>query len=762
MLSPIKLRLVLVLLACNCTTFVLSQNQTLSAKVISNTYKLPVEGITVTLLPENSTTITNENGQFHFITNTASITALLLSGIGYETLEIPFARFKNNATLTIVAAPSTTLNAVVINSGTISNQYKQISTLDIKMRGVANSQEVLRIVPGLFIGQHQGGGKAEQIFIRGFDCDHGTDISLNVDGMPINMPSHAHGQGYADAHFIIPETIETVDFKKGAYYAEKGNFDTGGFVDFKTANSFDHNLIKVEGGSFNTKRIVGIFNLLNDKQVAKQQSWYVASEYNYSDGYFENPQNFYRFNFFTKYKGKISENNFLQFSASTLQSTWNASGQIPDRAVSSGLIGFYGAIDPTEGGSTSRTNVNTQLFTTLSNGDLLKNQLFYSNYAFDLHTNFTFFLNDPINGDQIRQKENRNLVGYNFNYNHVTYFGTAKLTSDLGFNSRLDLTTNSELSNTVNRFTVIKPIKLGDITEGNAGIYASETLKFNEKWSLNLGLRFDQFFNQYNNKLATDTTLNGVGVYKTNATIVSPKMSVYYHINNKTQVYFTSGKGFHSNDTRAVIVTNGKEVLPPATGFDFGTIFKPTDHLLLHFATWYMNLKQEFVYSGDGGIVEITGQTKRIGLDMTVRYEPIKSVYIDIDSNYAHGRYVNNPKGQDYIPLAPVWSSTGGITYKNKNGINGGLRYRYLSDRAATEDYSLRAKGYFVSDAVLNYTKSNYEIGIRATNIFNTKWKETQFATETRLQGESNATTEICFTPGTKFMALVSVSYFFK
>lgn len=740
-----------------------AQNNIIKSKVINSENYLPIEGIKVMLLPDKISTSTDENGYFVFNETTLKTKSIEFSGIGFQTKTILIEDFKSGSTILITPKKVTALKEVVVNSGVVGNQYKQVSKIDIKMRGVSNSQEVLRFVPGLFIGQHQGGGKAEQIFIRGFDCDHGTDISLNVDGMPINMTSHAHGQGYADAHFIIPETIESVDFKKGSYYAEKGNFDTAGFVDFKTANSFDQNLIKFEGGMFNTKRIVGIFNLLSDKQIAKQQSWYVASEYNYSDGYFDNPQNFNRFNFFTKYKGKISENSFLELSASTLESKWNASGQIPDRAVDSGLIGFYGAIDPSEGGVTSRSNFNSQLLTTLRNGDLFKNQIYYSNYSFDLHTNFTFFLDDPINGDQIRQKENRNLIGYNSNYNHINYFRKIRITSDVGINTRLDLTNNSELTHTVDRYTVINPIKLGNISEMNLALYISETFKFNEKWSINAGLRFDQFFNQYNNKLASDATLlNGIGIYKANANIVSPKLSVYYHLNNKTQFYLCTGRGFHSNDTRAVVVTNGKQILPPATGVDLGTIFKPSNNLLLHLAAWYMNLNQEFVYSGDGGIVEITGRTRRIGLDMSLRYQPIKSLYIDVDINYAHGRYTDEPKGRDYIPLAPVWSSTGGITYKNKNGINGGLRYRYLSDRPAIEDYSLTATGYFITDAVLNYTKPRYEIGLKANNIFNTKWKETQFATETRLQGETNPVTEICFTPGTKFMTVLSFSYYFK
>lgn len=739
-----------------------AQHNHIQGKVVDDNNKLPVEGITITLLPINKTTTTNENGSFTFNENKVNIQSIVFSGFGYKKIIIAIADFQIGGTIALKTKTITTLDEVVVNSGGNAKQQNQISKLDIKMRGVNNSQEVLRIVPGLFIGQHQGGGKAEQIFIRGFDCDHGTDISLNVDGMPINMVSHAHGQGYADAHFIIPETIESVDFKKGTYNAEKGNFDTAGYVDFKTANAVDKNTIKLEGGMFNSARVVGVFNLLSDAQKAKQQSWYMATEYNYSDGYFDNPQHFNRFNFFTKYHGKVSENSFLQLSASTLYSKWNASGQIPDRAVDQGLIGFYGALDPTEGGVTARSNFNAQLLTTLKNHDFIKNQLYFTNYSFDLHTNFTFYLDDPINGDQIRQKENRNLIGYNGSYNHISYVGSTKITTDSGINFRLDKTNNSELSHTIDRFTLINPIKLGDISELNAAAYISETFKFNEKWTLNTGLRFDQFYDQYNNKLASDPILNGVGLYKANANIWSPKLSVYYHASKNIQFFIASGRGFHSNDTRVVVATDGKQILPPAYGVDLGTIFKPTDNLVVHFAAWYMGLKQEFIYAGDGGTVDITGATRRIGVDGSIRYEPIHSVYVDIDVNYAHGRYVDLPKGQDYIPLAPVWSATGGIMYKNKNGLNGGLRYRYLSDRPAIEDNSLTAQGYFVTDAVLNYSKPRYEIGLKVNNIFNTKWKETQFATETRLQNETTPVTEICFTPGTKVMALLGVSYYFK
>ena len=728
----------------------------IKGKIIDATSLQPIEGATVIFLPENISGVTDQLGNFSSKIK-SSTKQVQFSSIGYQTKTIALNDLKKaNYSVTLISQ-SIEIKSVVVSAHS-GDQYKVISKTDIAMRGVNNSQEVLRIIPGIVIGQHQGGGKAEQIFLRGFDADHGTDFRLDVDGLPINMVSHAHGQGFADSHFIIPETIESVDFKKGPYTASKGDFATTGFVDFNTRNFINENLVKIEGGQFKTFRVLGMFNLLNQKAKQKEQSWYVASEYRYSDAYFESPQHFKRFNLFTKYNGKISKRSYLNFSATTFWSKWDASGQIPDRAVDKGLIGFYGAIDPFEGGITYRSNFNAQLLTSLANGDLIKNQLYYSNTHFDLHTNFTFFLDDPINGDEIRQKEARNLMGYNGSYLHNTYSGDIKFTTEAGLQIRYDMTKNSELSHTKDRFTLLNRIKLGDITELSLSPYVSETFKFNEHFGVNAGLRYDQFFHKYNNKFAGDTTLPGVGIYKANAGTINPKLNFYYHVNNGLQFYLTSGKGYHSNDTRAVVVEHGDKILPAAYSADLGTVFKPTKNIIINAAIWNIYLEQEFVYSGDGGFVEFSGKTKRIGFDFSGRYEPVKSLYFDIDLNYAHGRAVDEPKGADRIPLAPIWTSTAGITYTHKNGFNGSFRYRYVGDRPANEDNSLTARGYFITDVVLNYTKKKYEIGLVINNVFNTRWKETQFDTETQLKNETTPVDEVCFTPGTPFAAKLSLS----
>ncbi|MEO6001454.1 MAG: TonB-dependent receptor plug domain-containing protein [Chitinophagaceae bacterium] len=728
--------------------------------ILDSKTNFPVEGATVTLIPSKLSTITDGNGRFIFKAKYDSSSFILVNTIGYRQKNLLVTELIKNNVLRLLQKQTELQDVVVIASA--GDQFKPISKMDIAMRGVNNSQEVLRIIPGIVIGQHQGGGKAEQIFLRGFDADHGTDFRMDVDGLPINMVSHAHGQGFADSHFIIPETIETVDFKKGPYTADKGDFATTGFVDFNTKDALNNNLVKGEGGMFNTYRALAMVNLLNNKLREKQQSWYVASEYRYSDAYFNNPQHFKRFNLFTKYNGKLSTHSFLTASATTFWSKWDASGQIPDRAVDKGIIGFYGAIDPFEGGITYRTNANVQLTTSFDNGDLLKNQVYYSNSHFDLHTNFTFFLVDSVNGDQIRQKEARNLMGYNGSYHHVSNVNDIKLSTEGGLNIRFDKTLNSELSHTKDRFTTLEQIKLGDIIELNIAPYISETISFNQHFSINAGLRADQFYHKYDNKLANDTTLSGTGIYKADAYTLSPKLNFYYHVNDKMQFYLTSGKGFHSNDTRAVVVENGMKILPAAYAADFGTVFKPTRNVLINAAIWYINLEQEFVYSGDGGNIDFNGKTRRLGFDFSGRYQPIKSLYFDADLNYAHGRATGTLKGDDYIPLAPVWTSTGGITYTNKTGINGSIHYRYVGNRAGNEDYSLTAEGYFITDAVVNFTKPKYEIGLVINNIFNTKWKETQFDTETRLRNEPLPVDEICFTPGTPFAAKISFAYLFR
>ena len=728
-----------------------AQQSILQGVVLDKTTKKALPFTTVSIENTPLSTATNESGFFYFKNLEAGTYKILVSFIGYNTYSEQVTIAKDSKTNLNIALESGTmlLEEIAITS---PNAHKQqiINKIDINLRPLSNSQEILRMVPGLFIGQHAGGGKAEQIFLRGFDIDHGTDIRLTVDGMPVNMVSHAHGQGYADLHFVIPELVEVVDFKKGMYHADKGNFSTAGWVNFHTRDALDNNIVKLEAGQFNTYRGLAAFNLLGEKARQNSQSAYFATEYNYSDSYFDAPQRFNRLNVFGKYNGKISDKTNLKLTASHFTSKWNHSGQIPDRAVADGSISFFGAIDNTEGGQTSRTNLNAEVLTNTRNGGFIKNQFFYTNYNFELYLNFTFFLEDSINGDQIRQKEGRNIFGYNGSYTLPTSFLGKKAETTIGVQYRQDLTKNTELSHTLNRETVIDPIKLGDIGETNAGFYFDEDIHLSTQWHLNLGVRYDYFKNQYLDKLDNNkkgTSENGA---------FFPKINAYYTPNNHFQFYFNTGRGFHSNDTRVVVPQNGKEILPAAYGSDLGMNWKPTPRLLINSALWYLWLAQEFVYVGDAGVVEPSGKTQRMGIDVSARYQLTNQLFADFDANLTQPRAIGEAKGADYLPLAPIFTSIGGLSLYNKTGFNGSLRYRYMANRPANEDNTIVAKGYFITDLQLNYTKKKYSFGLSIYNLFNQKWKETQFATESRLKNEVNPVNEIHFTAGSPFFAKAS------
>jgi outer membrane receptor protein involved in Fe transport len=297
-------------------------------------------------------------------------------------------------------------------------------------------------------------------------------------------------------------------------------------------------------------------------------------------------------------------------------------------------------------------------------------------------------------------------------------------------------------------------IKLGDIKESNGFAFVQQQAATG-KWLIDAGLRADYLHFNYLDKLST-TQQAAQGKQ-----ILSPKLNIQYTVNSGLQLYIKAGKGFHSNDARVVVANNGNLILPAAYGGDIGLIVKPAAKLLLNVAAWYLYLDQEFVYQGDDGNIQPSGKTRREGIDIITRYQFADHLFANLNLNLTKPRALGVGKGQDYIPLAPTASSTGGIFYKVKYGFNGSVSYRYLKHRPANEDNSIVAKGYFVTDLAINYTQPKYEIGIAVENLFNIKWNEAQFATESRLKNEAVPVTELNFTPGTPFFARLKFAVFF-
>ncbi len=724
------------------TIFTISSYSQLHKGMVQDSIGNPIENAYVINISSKSHAHTNEFGVYQ-IDKTTTNDELIISALGFKKLNFIIVDTESNITLEedIYKLEQVTIQPKL-------SAMNVISKMDLSTNPVNSSQEILRKVPGLFIGQHAGGGKAEQLFLRGFDIDHGTDIAVSVDGMPVNMVSHAHGQGYADLHFVIPETVDKIDFGKGPYYANKGDFATAGYVGFQTREKFDSSSINLEVGQFNTLRTVGIFNLLNKNRT---QNAFIATEYILTDGPFDSPQNFKRINLFGKYTGILADNSKFSIQVSRFASKWNASGQIPQRLVDNGTISRFGAVDDTEGGDTSRTNVNFSIVKPIAENTFLKANSFYSYYDFELYSNFTFFLEDPINGDQIRQKEQRNIYGLNAELS--TKQTNASYQFGIGFRS--DATNDTELSHTKGRYTTLEIIKLGAINQSNMFSYVNAEFEFG-KLKINPAIRVDYFKFNYENKLTSIFQTQSENKFK-----VSPKLNFIYSQNNNFQLFLKSGLGFHSNDTRVVVEQTGKKILPTAFGSDFGAIFKPLPKMVVTTALWYLFLEQEFVYVGDAGIVEPSGRSSRMGIDFGLRYQLNKWLFFDTDLNYTYARSIDEPSGQNYIPLAPDFTATGGFSVTNLKHFSGGFHYRYLKSRPANEDNSIVAKGYMVSDLNINYEIKNFVFGIAVENIFNTKWNETQFATESRLQNESQAVTEIHFTPGTPLFIKSKIVYKF-
>ncbi len=705
-----------------------------------------IPGAYVNHLGSDQHTHTNEHGEF-FIKQVKVRDTLEVRHIGFETVQF-IVRDLNRSVEIKMTESLLRLSEVVVEKST--NSLSLLRRIDLVTNPVNSSQELLRKIPGLFIAQHSGGGKAEQIFLRGFDLDHGTDINITVDGLPVNMVSHAHGQGYSDLHFLIPETVEAIDFSKGPYQTNKGNFTTAGYVDFKTKQDLDQSLISVKAGQFNTLRTVGLF----DMDFSENSNGYVAAEYLGSNGPFDNPQDLTRINLVGKFTSSLDDNQG-RISATLMHfdSKWDASGLIPPRAVESGMISRFGSIDPTQGGETRRTSAILEYDRAVNELTFLKNRVYYSAYDFDLFSNFSFYMNDPVNGDRIRQREDRTIFGFNSELTRTTYVSGKELELQVGIGLRNDLVDDLLLSDVIDRYTAKDTTQLGDVNELNAFTYLNAELEIG-KWLLNGGLRLDYFDFQYRDHLGADYQPQTRDKAR-----VSPKLNFIYHHSSDLQFYVKSGIGFHSNDTR-VSVTNQREVLPAAYGVDLGTIWKPIPRLVADVAFWYLFLDQEFVYVGDEGVVEPSGRSRRTGVDVGLRYQLSDWLFADADFNYSRARSVDESEFNQFIPLAPEITAMGSINVI-KGNFTAGIQTRYLSDRPANEDNSLVAEGYVVTDLNLGYNLNKIHFQINVENLFDQEWKEAQFAVESQLQSETQPVEEVHFIPGTPLFVTGSIQYTF-
>lgn len=744
-------KIIVAFLALSFNAKVLAQETEKKLLIKDADDKFPIADVLVQYDHGNSHAHSGEDGTVQFSIKSFPDT-LVITHKGYDEVKWAITNDEDKNKVVFLQHKPFQISEVSINHNSF---LTAITKVDLNKFPVNSAQDLLRKVPGLFIAQHAGGGKAEQLFLRGFDADHGTDVSVNVDGMPVNVVSHAHGQGYSDLHFVIPETVNNIDFGKGAYYMDRGDFNTAGYVDFKTYDHLQNSMIKLEGGSFNSKRILGMFNILNDTKERK--SAYLAAEYNYTNGAFDVKQNFNRINIFGKYNQWITDNDYFNLQFSNFNSSWNASGQIPERAVNNGIIDRWQSIDPTEGGETSRTNVEMNYKHIISPSENIEAMAFYSKYNFNLYSDFTFYLKDKDYGDEIQQTDGRNMYGVEVKHTKNFWFDNSSLNWISGIGFRNDDINTLQLNHVYNRDLLLD--RLADVQGTETNLHAFSGLVWKTgKFTINPALRVDHFIFNLHDLLDVEQLPSGQSREETR---LSPKLNFSYAQNDNIMWFLKTGMGFHSNDIRVVVANKNENTLPYSLGGDFGVRLHPFKSLIITPTLWYMYLQQEFVYVGDEAVVEPSGKSRRFGADLGIRFQPLENFYLNADINYSNARFTEEENGQDYVPLAPVVTSTGSVNWDFMHGFSLGLQYRYLGERPAVEDNSIRTKAYFVNDLMLSYNRQKWGANIQVNNLFNVKWNEAQFATETQLKGEAEPITDLTYTPGNPFGVRVGLYYKF-
>ncbi len=757
----------------------------------------PLVGAEIELVGKYLGTVSDSSGYFYLADLAPGEYRVRVTYLGYLSSEMPVkvrpgevVRLEFNLKPRPLALGKILVEAEKVYSAASSRAVRRF---DIKVRPTRSAQDMLQMAPGLFIAQHAGGGKAEQIFLRGFDCDHGTDVAIDVDGIPVNMVTHGHGQGYADLHFLIPEVVEAIDVYKGPYFAPYGNLATAGAVSFTTKDHLEHNRVSLELGSFNTRRLTGLFRI---PHLGAEQNGYLAAQFYRTDGPFESPQDFNRFNLFGKFHQHFSARSKLTFSFGTFGSAWNASGQIPQRAVDRGLITRWGAIDDLEGGTTGRQNVNLVYSLRDDASRALRIQAYASRYNFKLFSNFTLFLKDTLNGDMIEQFDNRQLVGMNAFYKFSAPWGRFFRTTTFAGGFRQD-NIHVGLWKAPGRQRVQAWVD-NRVVEQNLYFWYREEVVFSSFFRMQLGLRGDYFTFDVDDRLDDPAVADSSGLPRASGyaqkAILSPKVNLVFSPTSTVDIFVNAGSGFHSNDARDVVISQKMhdltkyyrekgyseaeiaaqlrrrhfdpaqrdiEFLPRAVGAELGLRTRLFGRLNLGLAAWWLDLQEELVYVGDEGSTEISGPTRRMGLDVEVRLMLAPYLWFDSDLNLARARYKDLPDGENEIPLAPRFTSTGGLTLLHPNGWEGSLRYRFITDRPANETNTVVAKGYTVVDATLGYRFGDLKLVVMAENLFNVEWNEAQFDTESRLPGEKEPVSEIHFTPGNPRNVRLGISYRF-
>jgi hypothetical protein len=628
---------------------------------------------------------------------------------------------------------------------------------EILLQPQGRPAQVLRLIPGFITAEHSGGaGKADQYFLRGFDADHGTDVAFFVDNMPINLRTHGHGQGYTDLNFIIPETIQGIDVVKGTYHTEFGDFNTAGAVRFKTREVLQENVVQGAFGQFDTQRYLLMLSPTKDKV----RTLFAAEGY-YTNGPFENDNRYFRFNLMGKATVNPTVRSEFSVTGSYQKSNWNASGEIPFRAVTDGTIDRFGSIDPTEGGKTQRATGRMRYHYDTPSGGQFFADAYLMYYKLDLWTNFTFFLDDPVNGDGINQHDQRYMYGGNLGYRQAGELFGIHSAATAGVQIRNDDISNIRLG-TQTRRTATGTIVESAVEEASYSPYVKLELQPMPWMRLAGGVRADYFTFDVRN--LCDTCPEQPAGRKDSGQ-VSPKANLILGPWFNTEFFANYGTGFHSNDARST-VAGGSTPLARAQGVEVGLRSKPwgPDRTELMATFWGLDLNSELVFVGDAGTTEARGPTRRYGVEVGARGQVYGPFYVNGSFTWTHAEF----KDGLAIPLAPELTAFTALIMRWPEGLSSQIQMTYLGVRNLTEDRTVKSPSWLVFDLTERYqlpiklSHGRLESFLFVQNLLDSQWEGATFAFASRLPSEpAGGVQDIHFVPGNPRFFMGGVAWYF-
>ncbi len=611
-----------------------------------------------------------------------------------------------------------------------SSSQGVIGKEDLEKRPILRSGELLEVIPGVAVTQHSGTGKANQYFLRGFNLDHGTDFNATFDDVPLNLPTHGHGQGYLDLNPIIPELIETIEFGKGPYYTDIGDFSSAGYAKYRTVSSLDDTLLIFSAGEDNFYRTV-----IADSRNVNQSTFLYGVEGQFYDGPWNNDENSVKLNTLLKYS---HTNNLSGYSitGNTYYGEWDASDQIPERAVDQGIISRFGQIDNDLGGDARRYSLNANWWSRDESSSWQSNVYTYYS-SLNLWSNFTYFLNDPTNGDQFKQEDKRYVFGGSSKY--ASQLDSIGLFSQniVGMQLRHDYVPDVGLYQSQGR-NIIRAIRKDEVNQTSVGLYLSNETVWRDWFRTNLGLRGDYYRFDVNSKVIDENSGRKSDV------ALSPKLGLVFGPWFSTEYYVNAGKGFHSNDARGTTIEVDPETgmradsvdpLVESKGIDVGarTTIIPGFHSTL--TLWYLELDSELVFVGDAGTTEPQGESERYGIELTNFYRPNDWLTLDLDIAFTHAEFTQEDDNE--IPNSVGRVITSGASIDLPNGIFGSLRMRHFGDIPLAEDNSVDAGSTTVFNLQAGYRFHDHlKVRLDIFNLFDSDDNDISYFYESRLPNE--------------------------